>query len=70
MRYSDFDRAMMRHALQLAEKALYLSSPNPRVGCVLTQAKDIIGEGTHKLQEKIMQKYKHSMMPVRKVIAH
>lgn len=45
MMYSDFDRAMMRHALQLAEKALYLSSPNPRVGCVLTQAEDIIGEG-------------------------
>lgn len=45
MTYSDFDRAMMRHALQLAEKALYLSSPNPRVGCVLTQAEHIIGEG-------------------------
>ena len=45
MTYSDFDRAMMRHALRLAEQALYLSSPNPRVGCVLTQAEHIIGEG-------------------------
>ncbi|MCS6764467.1 MAG: bifunctional diaminohydroxyphosphoribosylaminopyrimidine deaminase/5-amino-6-(5-phosphoribosylamino)uracil reductase RibD [Candidatus Protistobacter heckmanni] len=48
--YSDADFAMMRRALALAHKAIYLSSPNPRVGCVLVKRDSsgndvIIGEG-------------------------
>ena len=38
---------MMRRALQLAEKGLYTATPNPRVGCVLTQGERIVGEGWH-----------------------
>lgn len=36
----------MSRALQLAESALYRTSPNPRVGCVLVNsAGNIVGEG-------------------------
>jgi diaminohydroxyphosphoribosylaminopyrimidine deaminase/5-amino-6-(5-phosphoribosylamino)uracil reductase len=45
--FSAFDHAMMRRALQLAEKGLYTATPNPRVGCVLTQGERIVGEGWH-----------------------
>ncbi len=38
---------MMRRALTLAEKGLYTATPNPRVGCVLTQGERIVGEGWH-----------------------
>lgn len=38
--------APMRRALELACQALYLSSPNPRVGCVITAADgSVLGEG-------------------------
>jgi diaminohydroxyphosphoribosylaminopyrimidine deaminase / 5-amino-6-(5-phosphoribosylamino)uracil reductase len=39
------DHLHMRHALQLAEQALYLTSPNPRVGCVLVKDEVVIGQG-------------------------
>lgn len=42
-----FDHAMMRRALALAERGLYTTTPNPRVGCVLTQGETIVGEGWH-----------------------
>jgi len=42
-----FDQAMMRRALALAEQGLFTATPNPRVGCVLTQGEDIVGEGWH-----------------------
>jgi diaminohydroxyphosphoribosylaminopyrimidine deaminase/5-amino-6-(5-phosphoribosylamino)uracil reductase len=45
--FSAFDRAMMQRALALAEKGLYTTTPNPRVGCVVTQGEKIIGEGWH-----------------------
>jgi len=45
--FSDFDRAMMARALALAEKGLFTTTPNPRVGCVVTQGEKIIGEGWH-----------------------
>jgi diaminohydroxyphosphoribosylaminopyrimidine deaminase/5-amino-6-(5-phosphoribosylamino)uracil reductase len=45
--FSAFDHAMMRRALALAEKGLYTATPNPRVGCVLTQGERIVGEGWH-----------------------
>jgi diaminohydroxyphosphoribosylaminopyrimidine deaminase/5-amino-6-(5-phosphoribosylamino)uracil reductase len=45
--FSAFDHAMMRRALALAEKGLYTTTPNPRVGCVVTKEEKIIGEGWH-----------------------
>ncbi len=37
----------MARALQLAERGLYTTSPNPRVGCVLVKHDTVIGEGWH-----------------------
>jgi diaminohydroxyphosphoribosylaminopyrimidine deaminase/5-amino-6-(5-phosphoribosylamino)uracil reductase len=37
----------MAHALQLAERGLYTTSPNPRVGCVIVNHGHIVGEGWH-----------------------
>lgn len=45
--FSAFDRAMMRRALALAEKGLFTTTPNPRVGCVIAQGETIVGEGWH-----------------------
>ncbi len=41
------DAAWMAHALQLAERGLHTTSPNPRVGCVLVKNDKCIGEGWH-----------------------
>jgi diaminohydroxyphosphoribosylaminopyrimidine deaminase / 5-amino-6-(5-phosphoribosylamino)uracil reductase len=38
---------MMRRALELAEKGLFTTTPNPRVGCVVTRDEKIVGEGWH-----------------------
>ena len=46
-RFSAFDDAMMRRALELAAKGLYTTTPNPRVGCVVTRGEQVIGEGWH-----------------------
>jgi diaminohydroxyphosphoribosylaminopyrimidine deaminase/5-amino-6-(5-phosphoribosylamino)uracil reductase len=35
----------MRLALQWAEKGLYTTSPNPRIGCVIVRDGEVIGEG-------------------------
>ena len=45
--FSDFDRAMLLRALALAEKGLWTTTPNPRVGCVLAQGEQVVGEGWH-----------------------
>jgi diaminohydroxyphosphoribosylaminopyrimidine deaminase/5-amino-6-(5-phosphoribosylamino)uracil reductase len=45
--FSAFDHAMMRRALALAERGLFTTTPNPRVGCVITQGESIVGEGWH-----------------------
>ncbi|MBI5461625.1 MAG: bifunctional diaminohydroxyphosphoribosylaminopyrimidine deaminase/5-amino-6-(5-phosphoribosylamino)uracil reductase RibD [Gammaproteobacteria bacterium] len=37
----------MARALQLAERGLYSTDPNPRVGCVLVRDGVIVGEGWH-----------------------
>lgn len=37
----------MRHALALAKKGLYTTTPNPRVGCVLVRNDAVVGEGWH-----------------------
>ena len=47
MSFTAVDHGMMARALQLAELGLWTTSPNPRVGCVLVQAGEIVGEGWH-----------------------
>ena len=37
----------MAQALRLAERGLYTTSPNPRVGCVLVRGDAVVGEGWH-----------------------
>lgn len=37
----------MAHALRLAQRGLYTTDPNPRVGCVLVQGNQVVGEGWH-----------------------
>ena len=39
------DADFMRLALAAAQKSLYLSNPNPRVGCVIVKAGHVIGTG-------------------------
>ncbi|RFC36913.1 MAG: diaminohydroxyphosphoribosylaminopyrimidine deaminase [Candidatus Nitrotoga sp. LAW] len=41
------DSLWMAKALHLAERGLYTTSPNPRVGCVLVRKDKIVGEGWH-----------------------
>ena len=41
------DHHFMGRAMQLARSSLYSPHPNPRVGCVITQQSEIIGEGWH-----------------------
>ena len=45
--FSDADRGHMARALALAERGLYTTTPNPRVGCVLVADGAVIGEGWH-----------------------
>ena len=47
MSFTAFDHAMMARALQLAERGLWTTSPNPRVGCVIAQQGQVVGEGWH-----------------------
>jgi len=47
MSFSPFDEAAMRRALELAERGLYSTQPNPRVGAVLAVDNEIVGEGWH-----------------------
>lgn len=45
--FSDADRRAMRRAVELAERGLATTHPNPRVGCVLVREGRTIGEGWH-----------------------
>ena len=47
MSFSSFDEQMMRQALNSAAKGLYSTSPNPKVGCVIVQNGEIVGQGWH-----------------------
>ena len=47
MKFSAFDEAAMRRALELAARGLYSTHPNPRVGAVLARDEEIVGEGWH-----------------------
>ena len=48
MTREDADARMMARAIVLARRGLYTTDPNPRVGCVLVQAGEIVGEGFHR----------------------
>jgi len=37
----------LRRALELAERGLYTTDPNPRVGCVIADQDEVVGEGCH-----------------------
>ncbi len=45
--FSGFDEQCMSRALELAERGLTTTDPNPRVGCVIAKDGAIIGEGWH-----------------------
>ena len=45
--FSESDHRFMAHALRLAERGLYTTTPNPRVGCVIVRDGVIVGEGWH-----------------------
>ena len=45
--FSADDHRYMARALQLAERGLYTTDPNPRVGCVLVKDNTVVGEGWH-----------------------
>jgi diaminohydroxyphosphoribosylaminopyrimidine deaminase/5-amino-6-(5-phosphoribosylamino)uracil reductase len=45
--FSASDYKYMAQALRLAEKGLYSTSPNPRVGCVLVRDRRVVGSGWH-----------------------
>jgi len=47
MSFSAVDHGMMARALQLAERGLWTTTPNPRVGCVLVRDGEIVGESWH-----------------------
>ena len=42
-----FDERFMRRAIELAERALGETNPNPAVGCVLAKGGKVVGEGFH-----------------------
>lgn len=45
--FSPLDHALMARALRLAERGLFTTQPNPRVGCVIAHGEDVVGEGFH-----------------------
>ena len=47
MTFSIDDTRYMARALELARRGLYTTDPNPRVGCVIVQQGQIVGEGWH-----------------------
>ena len=45
--FSDDDHRFMARALALAERGLFTTTPNPRVGCVIVLDGRVVGEGWH-----------------------
>ncbi len=41
------DHLFMARAIQLAQRGIYTTHPNPRVGCVIVRQDEIVGEGWH-----------------------
>jgi len=42
------DHEFMAQALRLAERGLWTTTPNPRVGCLLVRAGEVVGAGWHR----------------------
>ncbi|MDK1023812.1 MAG: bifunctional diaminohydroxyphosphoribosylaminopyrimidine deaminase/5-amino-6-(5-phosphoribosylamino)uracil reductase RibD [Gammaproteobacteria bacterium] len=49
MAVNNADREFMAEAIQLAARGMYSTQPNPRVGCVIVNAHEIVGRGWHRL---------------------
>jgi len=47
MEFTPTDNDLMARALSLAERGLWTTHPNPRVGCVIAHGATIVGEGWH-----------------------
>ncbi len=45
--FNEQDVSHMRQALALAERGLFTTTPNPRVGCVIVREHQVIGQGWH-----------------------
>ena len=45
--FSAADHEFMARALRLAERGLWSTTPNPRVGCVIVRDGQVVGEGWH-----------------------
>ncbi|MFK7732041.1 MAG: bifunctional diaminohydroxyphosphoribosylaminopyrimidine deaminase/5-amino-6-(5-phosphoribosylamino)uracil reductase RibD [Pseudomonadales bacterium] len=45
--FSDSDKQNMARAIELAQRGWYSTTPNPRVGCVLTRDGVVVAEGWH-----------------------
>lgn len=48
MPFTAIDHAHMARALVLAERGLFTTQPNPRVGCVIAHGDAVVGEGWHR----------------------
>ena len=46
--FSAADHDFMARALLLAERGLFTTTPNPRVGCVIAKDGEVVGEGWHR----------------------
>ena len=47
MSFTEADHRYMARAIRLAKQGLYTTDPNPRVGCVIVNNDNIVGEGWH-----------------------
>jgi diaminohydroxyphosphoribosylaminopyrimidine deaminase/5-amino-6-(5-phosphoribosylamino)uracil reductase len=47
MTFTATDHQHMAHALRLAERGLFTTRPNPRVGCVIAHGDEVVGTGWH-----------------------
>lgn len=45
--FTPTDHTLMAQALRLAERGLFTTQPNPRVGCVIAHGDEVVGEGFH-----------------------
>lgn len=48
MTRTELDARHMARALKLAARGLQTTDPNPRVGCVIAQGEDVVGDGYHR----------------------
>ena len=48
MTRTELDARHMARALKLAARGLHTTDPNPRVGCVIAQGEEVVGDGYHR----------------------